>query len=389
MPLAIGAVALVHAPAHADNGGTGADTIVYAFDNANGQYPTAQLLLARDGYYYGTTQYGGAYSSGTFFRMAPSGKVSVLHSFIQDGVDGFQPVGNLMQDSAGNIYGTTSLGGSMYLGTIFRWSAAGIYSVVHSCQGAPNDCNQPYAPLVQANDGSLYGTSPFGGATDQGAAFRIDATGTLTLLHSFNQVDGVTPQWGLTLASDGNFYGSATQGGAYSGGALFRMTPSGAYTVLHDMMPAVDGVYPQRLIQGSDGRFYGTAAMGGPSTGGTVFSVTPDGQVTVLHWFTQGLADGDWPNGVIEGKDGFLYGTNANWGSDQMGTLFRLSKTGDFATLHKFAPGTASAPNDGMFPQAPPIVLANGVLMGTTAKGGIPGQFPAYGTIYTFGTAKK
>jgi uncharacterized repeat protein (TIGR03803 family) len=360
---------LVHGPAYKTTA---------AFDQADGRGPASQLLQAGDGRFYGTTQYGGAYGQGALFQVDPAtGRTRLLHSFIQDDTDGFQPVGNLVDGGDGYIYGTTSLGGAYFDGTVYRFSRDGRYQVLHAFQGGASDGMLSGSGLVVGRDGDLYGTTAFGGASGQGVVFRMTRAGVVTLLHSFSGADGQQPQWGLTAGHDGALYGTTNRGGVNDAGTAFRITPSGAFTTLHSMSPGIEGVYPSRLILARNGLFYGTTPNGGPSTGGTIFSMTPAGTVTVLHAFTQGTAGGDSPSWLMQADDGNLWGVTENFGSDQVGTLFRMSTSGAFATIHAFA----AASGDGALPLAPPVQACNGVLYGMTSLGGIAGQ-PGYGTIY-------
>ena len=146
-------------------------------------------------------------------------------------------------------------------------------TTLHSFNGG--DGRSPEAALVQGSDGNFYGTTVLGGAHLKGTVFKIDATGSLTTLHSFSGSpgDGAVPFAGLVQGSDGNFYGTTASGGAFFQGTVFRMTPSGAITVLHSFNSFFsEGAVPfAGLVQGSDGNFYGTTALGGAHGAGTVF----------------------------------------------------------------------------------------------------------------------
>ena len=146
-------------------------------------------------------------------------------------------------------------------------------TTLHSFNGG--DGRSPEAALVQGSDGNFYGTTVLGGAHLKGTVFKIDATGSLTTLHSFSGSpgDGAVPFAGLVQGSDGNFYGTTASGGAFFQGTVFRMTPSGAITVLHSFNSFFsEGAVPfAGLVQGSDGNFYGTTALGGAHGEGTVF----------------------------------------------------------------------------------------------------------------------
>ena len=361
---------------------------VLSLDVTTGTTPSSELVQGREKHFYGTTQMGGAYSAGTVFRMSAQGRATVLHSFIQNGQDGIQPAAGLILTRDGDLYGTTPLGGAYFSGTVFRITRKGVYSVVHSFQGGPTDGNQSYAPLVQTEDGRLFGTTAFGGVNDMGCVFQLTPAGVFTIVHSFDGMDGTFPQYGLTLARDGSLYGTTVRGGDSNAGTIYRIDRYGVFSVLYSFEPAITGASPTRLIQARNGHFYGVATMGGtpPSPGvfggGTVFRMTASGSVTVLHTFTQGAAEGDYPVGVVQARDGHFYGTTASFGGDQKGTLFRMTPAGVVTVIHAFSPGSAHYPNDGAQPLAPPIEASNGNLYGTTTVGGMSGIVPGYGTVY-------
>src|SRR5207247_850979 len=161
--------------------------VLAAFD-LPGTYPYAGLIQASDGNFYGTTSGGGASSRGTVFKMDAAETLTQLYSLRSYGSDGTYPYGGLIQASDGTFYGTTSQGGVSGYGTVFKIDAAGTLMRLHSFTG--NDGAGPFAALIQATDGTFYGTTPGGGASNRGTVFKIDAAGTLTTLHSFNQSDG-------------------------------------------------------------------------------------------------------------------------------------------------------------------------------------------------------
>jgi uncharacterized repeat protein (TIGR03803 family) len=163
---------------------------------------------------------------------------------------------------------------------LFRISPSGSYTTLYSFVGSPNDGSTPVSGLVQGSDGNLYGTALDGGTHGDGTVFRISPSGTYTNLHSFVGYpnDGTEPYAGLVQGSDGNFYGTTYQGGTNNYGTVFRISPSGSFTNLYSFVRPPDGSEPQaRLVQGSDGNFYGTAYDGGTNDDGTVFRISPSG----------------------------------------------------------------------------------------------------------------
>ena len=291
----------------------------------------AGLVLGTDGNFYGTTIGGGTYGYGTVFRVNPQGGLKTLHSF--NSTDGASPYAPLVQGADGNFYGTTSAGGAYGYGTVFRLTPEGTLTTLHIFAGYPADGNYPYAPLVQATDGNFYGTTVWGGASDDacaygcGTVFEISPEGTLTILHSFEGSDGAYPSAGLIQASDGTFYGTTTGGRASTAcvegcGTVFAITSEGRLTTLHSF-DSTDGANPYGgLVQATDGNFYGTAGKGGAGDydAGTVFKITSAGALTTLHSFNG--ADGAYPYAVVQDTNGTFYGATYGGGVILEGTVF-------------------------------------------------------------------
>jgi uncharacterized repeat protein (TIGR03803 family) len=318
---------------------SGTLTTLHSFDGTDGSYPFAALVQSNDGSLYGTTSGGGTSSLGTVFKITPSGTLTTLHSF--DSTDGASPQARLIQATDGNFYGTTSAGGASTCsggcGTVFKITPSGALTTLHSFDGT--DGNYPYAGLIQATDGDLYSTTANGGSTGClggcGTVFKITLTGRLTTLHSFDNTDGACPNAELIQATDGSFYGTTFNGGDSTRceqgcGTVFKITPSGALTTLHSFDGA-DGSGPYAwLIQATDGNFYGTTGLGGANIYyGTVFKITPSATLTTLHSFD--YKDGETPiAGLIQATGGNFYGTTAFAGGRDLcfggcGTVFGLS----------------------------------------------------------------
>ena len=182
-------------------------------------------------------------------------------------------MGPLVQHTNGSFYGMTSSGGSHGQGTVFRINADGSFKTLYSFTGG-NTSAGPTGALIEGNDGDLYGLTPSGGSSiGVGTAFKITVGGTYTLLHSFNGGDGAYPYAGLVQATDDNFYGTTYAGGSGDWGTLFRINSSGVFTKIHDFngSDAIEAV--QTLLQHTNGKLYGQAYLGGYYNGGTVFEV--------------------------------------------------------------------------------------------------------------------
>ena len=220
----------------------------------------------------------GSGSCGTVFRITPGGTLTTLYNFCaQPGcTDGGNPYAGLVQASDGNFYGTTFERGANGYGTVFKITAAGTLTALYSFCSQTNcaDGQYPYAGLVQATDGNFYGSTSAGGGGayhQGGTVFKITPSGSLTTIYNFcsqpNCTDGDSSVARLVQASDGTFYGTTLHGGAYcvqnSGcGTVFKITPSGTLTTLHSFDDS-DGKAPfAGLVQATDGNFYGTTAYG-------------------------------------------------------------------------------------------------------------------------------
>jgi uncharacterized repeat protein (TIGR03803 family) len=309
----------------------------FNFDGTNGSQPFAGLVQAANGDFYGVTTTGGAYDLGTVFKFTPKGGLTTLYSFSAN--TGYGPQGGLVLASDGNFYGTASSGGPAAgqcdpgCGTIFKITPKGEYTTLHNFNGIPDGGN-PLATMLQAPNGKLYGTaSDLGNAGSYGTVFTITTDGEFTVVHQFNDTDGAYPFGGLILGADGNFYGQTDLGGASQNGAfgtVYKMTPSGKVTRLHSF-EQTDGDNPvSNLVQGTDGNFYGTASYGGKYPNfGTVFKITPSGTFTTLHNFDS--TDGSYPYaGLIQATNGKFYGATYAGGSSTecpygCGTVFSLS----------------------------------------------------------------
>jgi uncharacterized repeat protein (TIGR03803 family) len=273
---------------------------------------------------------------GTVFRITPGGKLTTLYNFcsLTNCVDGSLPQASLIQAADGNFYGTTEFGG-LYgggKGTVFKITPSGTLTTLYSfCAVVVINCNdgqQPSTRLVQASNGDFYGTN-IGGAHNKGTVFKITAGGTLTTLHTFRGLDGESPS-GLAQANNGNLYGTTFAGGAYGAGTVFSITLSGALATLYSFCAqsgCPDGFDPTSgLLQATDGNLYGTV-NGGANNGGKLFNITPSGTLTTLYSFcTQsGCPDGSDPVGLTQTTDGNFYGTTGLGGATGSGTVFRLS----------------------------------------------------------------
>jgi uncharacterized repeat protein (TIGR03803 family) len=251
-----------------------------------GEYPLyMSLIQGTDGNFYGTTSYaGGPNGVGTVFKVTAAGMLTIVYSFCVQTYcpDGAEPYGGLVQATDGSFYGTTFYGGGYYDGEVFKVTPEGTLTVLHSFKRS--DGSSPIAGLIQARDGAFYGTTSGLANSDYGTVFKV--TRSLTTLHSFGGGnDGAGPYAGLVQGTDSILYGT-TFGGGTGAGTIFKITRGGKLTTLHIFNGSNDGAWPSAgLVQGSDGNFYGTTSFGGARHGGTVFKITPRGKLTTLHGF--------------------------------------------------------------------------------------------------------
>jgi len=357
-------------------------TNLHMFLGNDGATPQAGLVQGNDGNLYGTTLYGGPINQGTVFRISLSGTFTNIYLF--SGGDGRNPYAALVQGNDSNFYGTTYGGGAsgncsglsfglptIGCGTVFRITPSGTLTTLYSFTGGSDGANT-YAGLVQGTDGKFYGTTPTGGTNGVGSVFRISPSGTLTTLYSFTGgSDGGNPLATLVRGSDGSFYGTTVGGGTNGYGTVFQITPSGTLTSLHSFI-GTDGWLPTSwVVQGNDGNFYGTTTAGPLGLNlGTVFRISPSGNFTNLHTFS-GPGDGYEPwAGLVQGSDGNFYGTTISVVGVETGngTLFRISPSGNFTNLYSF-PNNPS----GGGPMGGLVQGTDGNFYGTDAYGGYDG----------------
>lgn len=397
---------------------------LYSFTGPpDGMNSQADLVEDAAGNLYGTTSQGGVTGGacgnsgcGIVFKLDTNNKETVLYSFMGAPADGASPFAGLVLDASGNLYGTTSLGGTSNLGTVFKLDTTGTETMLYSFASEPTDGADPMAGLVIDPAGNLYGTTSQGGTLNDGTVFKVDTTGKETVLYSFmgGPTDGSDPVSTLVRDSAGNLFGTTFEGGAgpcsessgprhappASCGVVFKLDETGTETVLHNFTGGPDGANPAAgLVQDSTGNLYGTAEAGSdpcyriasppgdPPTDiycGTVFKVDTTGTLTVLHSFT-GVPDGAIPEaGLILDAAGNLYGTSSEGGAGDCfivpsrpgappvnlgcGSVFKLDTTGTDSVLYSFS-GTGLD----WVPHARLLADAAGNLYGTTSQGGSTG----------------
>ena len=345
-------------------------TLLYNFTyGPDGAYPYAGLVRDAAGSLYGSTEAGGSSGNGTVFKVDTSGTETVLYSFTGS-ADGAYPYAGLVRDAAGTLYGSTEAGGSSGNGTVFKVDTNGTESVLHSFAGGTTDGCNPVGGLVRDESGNLYGTTEDCGAHGKGTIFRVDTSGAETVLHNFagGSSDGAYPLYaGLVMDKKGNFHGVTEEGGTAGYGVVYELSKGGTLAVLHNFLGGKDGCYALGTpAMDKAGNLYGTAEGCGSSQMGIVWKVNKKGTETVLHNFVGGSSDGEYPwAGVILDPKGTLYGVTVLGGPNSGGTVYELNKRGTLTVLHSF-----SYDEDGAFPIGGLIRDASGDLYGTGSIGG-------------------
>ncbi len=377
--LACALAAISVAPVHAQ---VATETVLHTFSSSRkGVNPVGGVVRGPGGNLYGTTAAGGSSNAGVVYRVETTGHETVLYAFT-GGADGSAPNWGLISDPAGNLYGTTTEGGTVGGGVIYKLDTTGHETVLYSFPGG-GDGLYPNGGLTLDSAGNLYGTTSSGGRSGQGILFKLNAAGGYAVLHSFTGgADGGAPGGALIGDGAGNLYGTASAGGTFGKGVVYKLDAAGDETVLHNFGTGNDGGGPiGGVIRDSAGNLFGAAANGGPADEGLVYKLDATGEETTLYSFTGG-ADGGAPNGDLTGDSaGNLYGTTAleghvpecgNFGNG-CGVVYKLDKVGHETVLYTFSNGT-----DGDGPVGV-IRDAAGSFFGVTHGGGTSNAGVVYG----------
>jgi uncharacterized repeat protein (TIGR03803 family) len=356
------------------------ESVLYNFKGGkkDGSSPQSVLIEDSAGNLYGTTASGGASGFGTVFKLSATGVETVLHAFA-GGSDGATPEGGLVGDSSGNLYGTTNKGGTDGFGTIYEISSTGVESILHTFAGG-TDGEFPNGTLARDGVGDLYGTTTAGGIDSEGTVFELPAKSAETILHAFTgKKDGAAPQGGVIYVS-GTLYGTTSVGTKSPDGQVFGLGVNGTYGTLVKFN-GTDGQLPSAgLLADASSNLYGDTEAGGADGAGVVFKINASGKEKVLYSFTGG-ADGKTPDStLIENARSVLYGTTINGGAGSFGVVFAVTPKGVESVLHAFTGGKT----DGAYPQAGLYSDAAGDLFGTTTSGGTAGA----GTVFELTVSK-
>jgi uncharacterized repeat protein (TIGR03803 family) len=305
---------------------TGADLVTHKVFSANGNGPVGSLLQS-DGYLYGMTSGGGSFNAGTIFSVKIDGTgFQLIHEF--NSIDGSQPENGLILAADGMLYGLTSRGGSFNNGVAFRINKNGTgFEKIYDFLSARG--KTPVGKLMQASNNDFYGMTSEGGATQAGTIFKIDHTSfNYTVLHTFDgDVNGGSPQGGLTEGIDNKLYGMTFSGGTPGKGVIFQIDLSGGnFNVVHEFS-GTDGAAPSGDLVHNAGEFYGMTSQGGAANNGVVFRMSGDGaNFEVMKDFD--TSTGISPDGSLIIANDFLYGATKGGSAPFPAKLFRLSTDG-------------------------------------------------------------
>lgn len=335
----------------------------------------SDLLLATDGNIY-FAAFAGGDGAGAIGRLTPADELTTLYALADDGSEGVNLIGSLIQASDGHLYGTAYLGGEEGGGTLFRVTLAGVFTVLHNFGGGSPNAIFPYTGVAEGPDGLLYGTTLNGGVDNKGTIYRIAKDGTgYTVIHEFAGTDGENPEGQLVVGDDDWLYGTTMMGGDQNRGTVYRISIGGQHERLHSfprlgafndqgLATNSDGANPRAGLYLStlDGNFYGTTYQGGEFGYGSVFRITPAGGFSIVHSFGGPSFGGGSPlSRVTQDAAGNFYGTTEKGGYVNRGSAWRLSAGGSFELLHGFI-GT---PTDGYSPNAG-LLAANGTIYGVS-----------------------
>ena len=370
----------------------GEESILYSFaGGSDGANPEGRVAVDANGDVFGTTSEGGAsmntFDAGVVYKIDPSGHETLLHTF-SAGADGANPVGGLILDSKGNLFGTTIGGGAQNAGVVFEITAAGMEKILYTFTGGTDGGSSEAGLTVDAN-GNLYGTTGSGGL-GHGVVFSVSRSGKETVLYRFSGgTDGGSPEAGVIRDLQGNLYGTTPVGGTGGYGTVYKLSPTGDESVLYSFS-GVDSIQGQDseggVIFGSGGRLLGATVAGGPGGTGVIYEVSGVGQESVLFSFP-GSTGGFSPEGTLIGDAaGNLYGTNSDGGIG-FGVIYKILPGGQEKVLYAFTGGV-----DGGLPLCGVTPDAAGNLYGTTIFGGVANAGVVYkldaagqeSTLYSF-----
>ena len=324
---------------------------LYGFQGGDaGAAPYAPVMIGRDGSLYGNAYYGGYHGEhcdpsgcGLVYRLRPPvtstpspftpWTESVVYAFAGLPNDGYQPSGPLIEDAAGNLYGTTYLGGPNLFGVVFElspsnggWTEKILYGFSYGDDGM-----QLEGGVTMDQVGNLYGTTQAGGSFADGVVYELTPTSSgwqETVLHAFAGTDGAGPLTGLVMDQAGNLYGSTFGGGSNNAGLVFELSPANGrwtYTILYNFVEEYEGPTAPLVVDAA-GNLYGSTSGDGAYQDGMVFKLSQANGVWTfsdLHDFS--VFERSNPSGVTLDSTGNLFGTTGHNGTHGFGVVWELT----------------------------------------------------------------
>lgn len=342
-------------------------SVLISFSTAIGANPQAPPIQASNGKIYGTTLSGGSGSGGVIYEYdLSSSTYSVVFNYTA-AATGNQPVGGIVQASNGKIYGTTNQGGANNVGVLFEFNPSGNTYSVLSTMASSLGAN-PQAALIQAANGKLYGTTRIGGTNNVGTLFEFDlGTNIQTKLLDFSSANGTLPLGAVTQATNGLLYGLTSAGGTQSVGVLYEYNISlNSYAKKIDFNTSSGGFPHGTLLHAANDKLYGLSSAGGTSTAGVIFEYDMS-----LNAYTKKIdltaANGSQPSGgLIQAPNGKLYGMTRLGGASSLGTIFEY----DYA-LNAYTKKIDLTAANGSQPYGSLCLASNGKMYGLTNLGGL------------------
>lgn len=367
---------------------TGMLKTLHSFSGSDGQSPAAGLVEGPEGALYGTTASGGSGGFGVVFKITTEGVFTKLVDFT--GPSGIAPGSvphGLMYHADGYFYGVTQAGGAAAAGTVFRMTAAGELTLLAELTGTSGarPGSEPLGPLVASN-GQLYGVTRAGGAAGLGVVYEISTSGTWRTLAEFTGISGLrpgaNPAGPLVLHADGSLYGTTEFGGVNDFGTFFRITSAPVHTVLRHFEDATGSQPAGQLVAGADGLLRGTTSGGGSAGWGTVYQISTLGAYAVLANFTgaAGAVPGASPRGGMAlGADGLFHAVTSAGGAGNYGLVCKVDPAGSFTVV-----AALSLPM-GWMPSGAPVMNGNvgyfPMAAGGTGGGGNVMKFDTAGNV--------
>jgi len=359
---------------------------IFDFDGKiNGSNPYGSLLLATDGLLYGVTYNGGSYNLGVLFQFDLLNKTFTTRHHFEGLKTGKNPYDGLTEDSNGNLFGLTYMGGINDQGVLFSFNLATQEVIKRMDFSVDTNGSLPQGRVVISNDGLIYGLTLFGGISGKGVLYKYDPINSILekVLDFDGAENGKLPQGTFIQGEEGNLLGMTRKGGSNNDGILFELDPyNNSYYKIFNFERFSTGSEPSgKLLLASDGRYYGTTVFGGLNNEGVLFEYDPDSKKIVKKHDFEAKITGANPTGIlIQYLNGKIYGLTQKGGEKNKGSLFEYDLSTEVLNLvHDFDSVEGKYPLGGL------LIGSDGILYGTASYGGSENN----GILYTFDPVNK